>query len=82
MKSRERPRWQSRKTLSSLPLMSTPKSHLSGEQPSMKKTRTYQEIPTNKGKRNHNEMRVGRVGKTGDIIKSHPPGVGNPQTGE
>ena len=37
---RERPRRQSRKTLSSL-VMSTLKSHLSAEQPLMKKTGTY-----------------------------------------
>ena len=42
MKSRERPRWPSRKSLS-LPVMSTLKSHLSAEQPMMRKTGTDQE---------------------------------------
>ena len=43
LKFREREtRWQSRGTLSSSPLMSTPKSQLTAEQPSIIKTGLYQ----------------------------------------
>ena len=42
MRERDQPRWKSVKTLSTPPLMSTPKPQLSPEQPSMKKTVTDQ----------------------------------------
>ena len=55
---RDQPRWQSRKTLGSPPLMGTPKSQPFTEQPSTKKTRSYQKRPstTKDIKRNHNKM--------------------------
>ena len=45
-KIRDQPKWQSRKTLSSPLLRSTPKSQVFAEHPSMKKTRTDQKIPS------------------------------------
>ena len=68
--------------MSSPALMSTPKSQLTAEQPSVKKTGTYQErYSTSKGiKKKPNEI-VGR-GCIYDIIKSHTTQVVDPQTGE
>lgn len=44
MQNREGSRWQSRKTMSSAPLMGIPKSQVSAEVPLMKKTGTCKKI--------------------------------------
>ena len=78
----EWPRWQSRKTLSSPPLTSTPKSQLSAEQPLMKKTGTYQKRSSTTKDIKKEPQQDKQEGGTLDVVKSHTSWVGNPQTGE
>ena len=62
-------RWLNRKTLSSPPLTSTPKPQVPAEQPSLKKTETYQKISTTKDKKKEPQPNA-QEGWTCDIIKT------------
>lgn len=78
----EQQQWWSGETLSSLPLMNTPKSQPSAEQQlSMRKTGTYQKRSTTKDIKKEPQG-VGEEVWTRDIIKFHTPWVEDPQIGE